>query len=60
MEVKTTRVTTQGRITIPAALRKKYKLNPGTKVKFVVEGDGIRIVPAKKKKFIIPKVDFGE
>lgn len=40
-----TRVTTNGRITIPAALRKKYGLNPGRRVRFVVEENGIKIIP---------------
>ena len=42
---KRTKFTTRGRLTIPAELRKKYKLHPGTKVKFVVKEDGLRIIP---------------
>jgi AbrB family looped-hinge helix DNA binding protein len=48
MKLKIAKFTTRGRITIPAKLRKKYKLHPGTKVKFVVEKDGIKIIPIGK------------
>ena len=39
------KVTNTGKITIPAELRKKYKLTPGRKVKFVIEEDGIKLIP---------------
>ncbi|MGA2668816.1 MAG: AbrB/MazE/SpoVT family DNA-binding domain-containing protein [Ignavibacteria bacterium] len=41
------KVTTKGRITIPAEIRKKLGIKPGMKVKFV-EGKGvIRVKPLK-------------
>ena len=39
------KVTTNGRVTIPASLRKKYKLTPGRRVKFEPTADGIIIIP---------------
>jgi len=43
--MKFSRVTTNGRLTIPASLREKYKLTSGRKVKFELTEDGIRIIP---------------
>lgn len=50
--MKTARVTTNGRVTIPAALRKKYGFYPGRKLRFWHSRsfgrnaeDGIRIIP---------------
>lgn len=37
-------VTEKGRVVIPADIRKRYGLTPGTKVQFVDDGDGIRLV----------------
>ena len=54
MKLKIAKFTTRGRITIPVELRKKYKLHPGTKVKFVVEKDGIRIIPLATAEEIHP------
>lgn len=42
--MKLIRVTTDGRVTIPKPLRKKYKLTPGRKVRFEVKQDGIKII----------------
>lgn len=39
------KVTNTGKITIPAELRKKYKLTQGRKVKFEVEEDGLKLIP---------------
>ena len=41
----TRKVTSGGRLTVPAELRKKYNLKPGTKVKYIEEEEGIRIIP---------------
>ena len=38
--MKISKLTTNGRITIPAPLRKKYGLTPGRKVKFNASEDG--------------------
>ncbi len=43
-KMKLARFTTRGRITIPIELRKMYKLKPGTKINFVEERDGIKII----------------
>jgi AbrB family looped-hinge helix DNA binding protein len=43
--MKLVKVTTNGRVTLPATLRNKYKLTPGRKVKFEVLEEGIRIIP---------------
>jgi AbrB family looped-hinge helix DNA binding protein len=43
--MKLLRVTSNGRVTIPAELRKKYKLNLGRKLRFELAQDGIRIIP---------------
>ena len=42
------KVTNTGKITIPAELRKKYKLTPSRKVKFVIEEEGIKLFPLVK------------
>ena len=43
--MKISKLSTNGRVTIPAALRKKYGLSPGRKVKFELEEDGVLIIP---------------
>ena len=40
------KITSRGRITIPAEIRRRLGLLPGTKVTFQVEGDEVRIVKA--------------
>ena len=58
--MKFSRLTTNGRVTIPAELRKKYGLNPGRKVKFELDEDGIRIIPLVTKEEIRVKAGFLE
>jgi len=41
--MKLSKVTSGGRVTIPAELRKKYKLKPGTRLNLSEEKDGIKI-----------------
>lgn len=43
--MKLSKVTPNGRVTIPVSLRKKYKLTPGRKVKFEADDDAIKIIP---------------
>ena len=43
--MKIARVTTNGRVTIPAGLRKKYGLYSGRKVKFEIADNGLHIIP---------------
>ncbi len=56
--MKLVKVTTNGRVTIPAELGKKYKLLPGRKVKFELDEDGIRIIPLVTKKEIQANIGF--
>ena len=37
-------LTEKGQVVIPAAIRRRYGLIPGTEVHFVDDGDGIRLV----------------
>ena len=37
-------LTEKGQVVIPAGIRRRYGLTPGTKVQFVDDGDGIRLV----------------
>jgi len=46
---ETRKITSGGRVTIPVELRKKYNLNPGTRVSFVSESDGIKIILPKEQ-----------
>jgi len=43
------RITSRGQVTIPRPLRKKTGLLPGTKVEFEVDGNAVRIRPARRK-----------
>ncbi len=45
------KVTSRGRITIPKDMRDRFGLTPGTKVDFVVEPDGVRIVKHSDSRF---------
>ena len=44
----TIRVSNKGWIVIPAELRKRYQLNPGTKVQIIDYGGVLEIVPIKR------------
>ena len=43
--MKLAKITTNGRVTIPVKLRKKYGLTLGRRVKLEATEDGIRIIP---------------
>ena len=47
--MKLAKVTPNGRVTIPAKLRKKYNIKPGTRVNLVEENDGIKIIRLTKE-----------
>ncbi len=47
--VNKSRVTIKGRITMPAQLRRKLGIEPGTKVCFIERGDEIIFQPVTKK-----------
>jgi AbrB family looped-hinge helix DNA binding protein len=38
-------VTTKGQLVIPSKLRKRFGIQPGTRVNFFEEKDGIKIIP---------------
>jgi AbrB family looped-hinge helix DNA binding protein len=42
------RVTTKGQVTIPLEIRERLSIHPGTDVEFAVEGNVVKIVPAKR------------
>jgi len=44
----TIKVSTKGWVVIPAALRKRYNLDPGTEVQIVDYGEVLAIVPVKE------------
>lgn len=44
----TIKVSTKGWVVIPAALRKRYHLDPGTEVQIVDYGEVLAIVPVKE------------
>ena len=56
--MKLAKVTTNGRVTIPAELREKYNLNPGRRVKFEVAEDGIRIIPLVTPQEVMSNIGF--
>ena len=43
--METGNVTSKGQLVIPAKLRRKFGIKPGTRVNFYEEKDGIKIVP---------------
>src|ERR1035437_6998833 len=43
------KVFNKGQVVIPAALRKKFDIVIGERVNIIVEEDGIKIMPVKKK-----------
>ncbi len=47
--METARVTSKGQLVIPARLRRKYKIEPGTKVLFVERDHEILIQPITKE-----------
>ena len=56
--MKLVKVTKNGRITIPAELRKKYNLSPGRRVRFTEEGSGIVITPLATPEEIKANIGF--
>ena len=55
--MKFSRVTPNGRITIPFEMRKKYKLTPGRRVKLEIADEGIKLIPLATAEEIQPKAD---
>lgn len=56
--MKFSKLTTNGRITIPAPLRKKYGLTPGRRVKFEITENGIEIIPLATAEEIRANIGF--
>ena len=42
------KVTTKGQVTIPLEIRERLSIHPGTDVEFAVEGNVVRLVPARR------------
>ncbi len=42
------KVTTRGQVSIPAEIRKKFNIEPESKVEWIVDGNVIRVVPLPK------------
>ena len=58
--MKPAKVTTNGQITIPAVLRKKYGITPGRRVKFETTEDRIEIFPLATPEEIKTNIGFLE
>ena len=41
------RITSKGQVTIPKELRDRCRLYPHTEVEFLLDGEGVRIIPAR-------------
>ena len=41
------RITSKGQVTIPKELRDRCRLYPHTEVDFLLDGEGVRIIPAR-------------
>ena len=44
-----TRLTQKGQVTIPAAIRSRLGLKPRDRVRFEVDGDGVKLKPSASK-----------
>ena len=58
--MKISKLTTNGRVTLPIELRKKYKLITGGCVRFTEEKDGIKIIPLITSEEIRANIGFLE
>jgi AbrB family looped-hinge helix DNA binding protein len=47
--MQTSTITSKGQVTIPAAMRKRLGLEPGDQVGFILDDDGIRVVPREHR-----------
>ena len=46
-KILTMRITGKGQVTIPKDLRDRCRLYPHTEVEFVLDGEGVRIIPSR-------------
>jgi AbrB family looped-hinge helix DNA binding protein len=44
------RITSKGQVTIPLDIREQLGLIPGTEVDFAIDGQGVRLIKAKRSK----------
>jgi len=51
MKITITRLSTQGRVTIPTEFRIEHKLKPGTRIAFIEKDGKIILLPVNKKYF---------
>ncbi len=42
------KVTTRGQVSIPSEIRKRFKIEPESRVEWIVEGNVIKVVPLPK------------
>ena len=42
------KVTTRGQVSIPSAIRKKFNIEPESRIEWVVEGNVIKVIPLPK------------
>jgi antitoxin PrlF len=46
--MKTSQLTVKGQVTLPKELRERFNLEPGSRVAFEEEADGIKVRPVRK------------
>ena len=46
--MKTSQLTVKGQITLPKAIRERFRLRPGDRVALEPEGDGIKVRPVRR------------
>jgi len=46
--MKTSQLTVKGQVTVPKELRERFNLEPGSRVAFEEEADGIKVRPVRK------------
>jgi len=59
MQMAAATLTAKGQIVIPAEIRARYQLTPGTQVEFVDEGGAIRLVVRRRVAPSDPAAGFG-
>ena len=47
--MQTSTITSKGQVTIPAEMRKQLGLEPGDRVGFIIDAEGIRILPRQHR-----------
>ncbi len=57
--MSTVTVSDKGQVVIPAAIRYRLGIKPGTKLDFDLEGDSIRVRPLRPIKRALPEDGYG-